>query len=82
MSTNNNSDNINPFQVALKQLEEAAKILKLDNGMHQILANPKRVLTVSIPTKMDDGTIKVFTGFRSQHNDARGPCKGGIRYHP
>ena len=50
--------------------------------MHQVLANPKRVLTVSIPTRMDDGTIKVFTGFRSQHNDARGPCKGGIRYHP
>ena len=82
MSTNNNSDDINPFQVALKQLEEAAEILKLDSGIHQVLANPKRVLTVSIPTKMDDGSIKVFTGFRSQHNDARGPCKGGIRYHP
>ena len=82
MSTNNNSDDINPFQVALKQLEEAAEILKLDSGIHQVLANPKRVLTVSIPTKMDDGSIRVFTGFRSQHNDARGPCKGGIRYHP
>ena len=82
MSTNNNSGDINPFQVALKQLEEAAEILKLDNGIHQVLANPKRVLTVSIPTKMDDGSINVFTGFRSQHNDARGPCKGGIRYHP
>ena len=73
---------INPFEVALKQLDEAAKLIKLDNGMHQVLAHPKRVLTVSIPIRMDDGEIKVFTGFRSQHNDARGPFKGGIRYHP
>jgi glutamate dehydrogenase (NAD(P)+) len=73
---------INPFEVALKQLDEAAKLIKLDSGMQQILAHPKRVLTVSIPTKMDNGEIKVFTGFRSQHNDARGPFKGGIRYHP
>jgi glutamate dehydrogenase/leucine dehydrogenase len=50
--------------------------------MLEILANPKRILTVSIPTRMDDGSIKVFTGYRSQHNDARGPHKGGIRYHP
>ncbi|HKX97202.1 MAG TPA: Glu/Leu/Phe/Val dehydrogenase, partial [Candidatus Nitrosocosmicus sp.] len=73
---------INPFEVALTQLEEASNILNLDKGMLQILSNPKRILTVSIPTKMDDGSIRVFTGFRSQHNDARGPCKGGIRYHP
>lgn len=73
---------INPFEVALRQLDEAAKLIKLDSGMQQILAHPKRVLTVSIPTKMDNGEIKVFTGFRSQHNDARGPFKGGIRYHP
>lgn len=76
------SESINPFEVALKQLETAAKYLDLDSGYHQILANPKRVLTVSLPVKMDDGSIRVFTGFRSQHNDARGPCKGGIRYHP
>ncbi|HEX5977982.1 MAG TPA: Glu/Leu/Phe/Val dehydrogenase [Nitrososphaeraceae archaeon] len=73
---------INPFEVALKQLAEAAKIIDLDNGMHEILSHPKRVLTVAIPTRMDNGEIKVFTGFRSQHNDARGPFKGGIRYHP
>ena len=73
---------INPFEVALRQLDEAAKLIKLDSGMQQILAHPKRVLTVSIPTRMDNGEIKVFTGFRSQHNDARGPFKGGIRYHP
>lgn len=76
------SSTINPFEVALKQLDEAAKLINLDNGLHQVLAHPKRVLTVSIPTKMDSGEIKVFTGFRSQHNDARGPYKGGIRYHP
>lgn len=76
------SATINPFEVALKQLDEAAKIIKLDKGLHQVLAHPKRVLTVSLPVKMDNGEIHVFTGFRSQHNDARGPYKGGIRYHP
>jgi glutamate dehydrogenase (NAD(P)+) len=73
---------INPFETALKQLDEAAKLIKLDDGLHQVLAHPKRVLTVSLPIRIDNGTIKVFTGFRSQHNDARGPYKGGIRYHP
>lgn len=73
---------IDPWQNALKQLASAAKILKLDPGVHEILASPKKVLTVSLPIKMDDGRIKVFTGFRSQHNDFRGPFKGGIRYHP
>ena len=73
---------INPFEVALKQLDEAAKLIKLDKGLHQVLASPKRVLTVSLPVKMDNGEIRVFTGFRSQRNDARGPYKGGIRYHP
>ena len=77
-----NMATINPFEVALKQLDEAANLIKLDAGMHEILVHPKRVLTVSIPTRMDNGKIKVFTGFRSQHNDARGPFKGGIRYHP
>ncbi|HET7344859.1 MAG TPA: Glu/Leu/Phe/Val dehydrogenase, partial [Nitrososphaeraceae archaeon] len=71
-----------PFEVALEQLDEAAKLIKLDNGIHKILAHPKRVLTVSVPIRMDNGEITVFTGFRSQHNDARGPYKGGIRYHP
>ncbi len=80
--SSNVSEKINIFQVALKQLEEAAKILNLDKGMFDVLAHPKRVLTVSIPVKMDDGSMKVFTGYRSQHNDARGPYKGGMRYHP
>jgi glutamate dehydrogenase/leucine dehydrogenase len=76
------SATINPFEVALKQLDEAANLVKLDKGLHQVLAHPKRVLTVSLPVKMDSGEVHVFTGFRSQHNDARGPYKGGIRYHP
>ena len=76
------SNTINPFENALTQLSETAKIIGLDDGLHQILACPKRVLTVSLPVRMDNGEIKVFIGFRSQHNDARGPFKGGIRYHP
>ena len=72
----------NPFENALEQLRIAAEYLKLDDGLHQILANPKRQLTVSLPVKMDNGKTKVFTGYRVQYNDARGPFKGGIRYHP
>jgi glutamate dehydrogenase/leucine dehydrogenase len=72
----------NPFENALEQLRIAAGYLKLEEGIHQILANPKRELKVSLPVKMDNGKIQVFTGFRVQHNDARGPFKGGIRYHP
>jgi glutamate dehydrogenase/leucine dehydrogenase len=72
----------NPFENALEQLRIAAEYLKLEDGIHQILANPKRQLTVSLPVKMDDGDTKVFTGYRVQYNDARGPFKGGIRYHP
>ena len=72
----------NPFENALEQLRIAAEHLKLDEGIHQMLAHPKRQLTVSLPVKMDGGDTKVFTGFRVQYNDARGPFKGGIRYHP
>lgn len=82
MSETAGDNTINPFAVALNQLGEAARIVGLDKGMHDILAHPKRVLTVSIPTRMDNNEIHVFTGFRSQHNDALGPHKGGIRYHP
>jgi len=57
-------------------------MMKLDPNVHEILKYPKRVLCVNVPVKMDDGTVKVFQGFRSQHNDALGPFKGGIRYHP
>src|SRR5438093_2301585 len=82
MTGSSTASAINPYQTAIQQLDEASKLIKLDNGMRQVLANPKRVLTVSLPVKMDNNEITVFTGFRSQHNDARGPYKGGIRYHP
>lgn len=71
----------NPFANAMSQLDKAAKIMNLDKGVHEVLRQPDRVLTVSIPVKMDNGEVKVFTGFRSQFNDAMGPYKGGIRYH-
>ena len=73
---------LNPFVMAQEQLDAAAKILKLDPGMHAFLREPMRELHVSLPVRMDDGTVKVFKGFRVQYNDARGPCKGGIRFHP
>ena len=82
MSKSDKDVTLNPFEIALKQLDEAANLINLESGMRDVLANPKRVLTVSLPVKMDNGKIQVFTGFRSQHNDARGPFKGGIRYHP
>jgi len=72
----------NPWQMTLSQLDEVAKEINLDEDIHQILRHPKRCLTVSIPIQMDNGKIKVFTGFRVQHNVTRGPAKGGIRYHP
>ncbi|MGH9774107.1 MAG: Glu/Leu/Phe/Val family dehydrogenase [Candidatus Acidiferrales bacterium] len=75
-------EELNPFRIAQIQFDISAEHLKLDPGLRQVLRTPKRVLEVSIPTKMDNGQIKVFTGFRVQHNIARGPAKGGIRYHP
>src|ERR1700747_1465993 len=75
-------EDLNPFRIAQIQFDMAAEFLKLDQGLRQILRTPKRVLEVSIPTKMDNGQVKVFSGYRVQHNVARGPAKGGIRYHP
>jgi len=72
----------NPWQMTLSQLDEVAREINLDESIHQILRYPKRCLTVSIPIQMNNGKIKVFTGFRVQHNVTRGPAKGGIRYHP
>lgn len=72
----------NPFESAQKQLREVQAILKLDENIFTQLLHPKRVIEFSLPIKMDDGSVKVFTGFRSQYNDARGPFKGGIRFHP
>lgn len=72
----------NPFQAAQRQLLEANEHLKLDDGILQQLLFPKRVVEVRIPVRMDSGNIETFTGFRSEHNNARGPYKGGIRYAP
>lgn len=71
-----------PFAIAQRQFETAADLLHLDTNLRDLLRTCKRELTVSIPVKMDDGTIRVFQGFRVQHNVARGPAKGGLRYHP
>lgn len=71
----------NPFENALTQLNKAAAVMNLPADIKAILSAPKRLLTVSIPVKMDSGDIKVFTAYRSQYNDALGPFKGGIRYH-
>lgn len=67
---------------AKKQLYKAAREIKLDSNLLKILEKPKRILKVSIPIKLDNGKIKVFIGFRCQYNDAKGPTKGGVRYHP
>src|SRR5271155_4309407 len=75
-------EDLNPYRISQMQFDIAAEYLKLDAGLRQVLRTPKRVLEVSIPVKMDNGQIKVFTGYRVQHNIARGPAKGGIRYHP
>lgn len=72
----------NPFHIAQRQLDEAAKILKLDSAIHELLRWPVREMHVTLPVKMDDGSTKVFHGFRVQYNDSRGPTKGGIRFHP
>ena len=74
-------DNIDPFENVLKQLDKVNKVLKLDEGLYEALKKPKRFLEVNVPVIMDNGNVKVFTGYRCQYNDARGPTKGGIRYH-
>jgi glutamate dehydrogenase/leucine dehydrogenase len=75
-------EDLNPYRISQLQFDLAAEQLKLDAGLRQVLRAPKRVLEVSVPTKMDNGQVRVFTGYRVQHNLARGPAKGGIRYHP
>jgi len=72
----------NPYEAALRQLDVAAERLHLDPGIHEILKRPMRAFMVNIPVAMDDGSVRVFTGYRVQYNDALGPTKGGIRYHP
>ncbi len=77
-----NKKTYNPFETAQEQFDRAADLLELDQATRDLLRNPLREFHFSIPIRMDDGTMKVFKGFRVQHNDARGPAKGGIRFHP
>jgi len=76
------TEDLNPFRIAMQQFDTAATKLKLENGMREVLRSPRRALSLHLPIKMDNGNVKVFEGFRVQHNNSRGPCKGGIRYHP
>jgi glutamate dehydrogenase (NAD(P)+) len=76
------SDRDNPFRIAQQQFDKAAELLDLPQSIREVLRVPQRELTVNFPVKMDDGTTKVYTGYRVQHNLGRGPVKGGIRYHP
>ncbi|MAE46240.1 MAG: amino acid dehydrogenase [Planctomycetes bacterium] len=75
-------DEYNPFLSMARGFDEAADILALDEGLREVLRQPERELKVALPILMDDGTVKVFTGYRVQHNFLRGPCKGGIRFSP
>ena len=76
------TENLNPFAIAQAQLDEAAEVLGLDENMHQFLRQPMREFHFTIPVRMDDGGVRTFNGYRVQYNDARGPAKGGIRFHP
>jgi len=76
------TEEMNPYQIALRQLAHVAGILGLDDSIHGILQKPKRELTVNFPVNMEAGGTRMFTGYRVQHNTSRGPAKGGLRFHP
>ncbi len=76
------SSALNPFDIAQAQFDEAAELLGLDPGMREILRWPRREYRFTIPVKMEEGGTRIFHGYRVQYNDARGPCKGGLRWHP
>ncbi len=76
------AETINPFQMAQRQFDGVAKQLNLDPQVSEVLRWPSREFSFTIPVHMDDGSMRVFRGFRVQHSDVRGPCKGGIRWHP
>lgn len=75
-------DRGNLFEIAMRQIEKAAKLVKLDGDVWQILQQPKNEILVNFPVRMDNGTIQLFKGYRVQHNNILGPYKGGMRYHP
>ena len=73
---------LNVFEIAQLQVKNACDKLGTEPAVYELLKNPQRVMEFNFPVKMDDGTIKTFTGYRSQHNNACGPYKGGLRFHP
>jgi glutamate dehydrogenase (NAD(P)+) len=73
---------INPFEIVRKQVDKCARVLKLDPDVTEVLKNPMRELHLALPVRMDNGSTKLFKGYRVQYNDAKGPTKGGIRFHP
>ena len=75
-------ETLNLFEIAKTRFETAADVIGLPRDVREVMIQPKRQLIVSIPVRMDSGEIRVFEGYRVQHNIARGPAKGGIRYHP
>lgn len=75
------TDTLNPLQAAQLQIKKACEKLKLEPAVYEILKDPQRFIEISIPIKMDDGSLKVFKGYRSAHNHALGPSKGGVRFH-
>ena len=82
MENKNVKESLNPFEIAQRQVKTACDKLGADPAVYEILKTPARVIEVSFPVRLDNGTIKTFTGFRSQHNNACGPFKGGLRFHP
>ena len=82
MSHSATKETLNPFEIARKQVKTACDRLNADPAVYEILKSPQRVLEVTFPVKLDNGTVKTFTGYRSQHNNAVGPYKGGVRFHP
>jgi len=76
------AETLNPFEIAQQQLDAAAKLLKLDPATHELLRWPRREYKFTLPVRMDNGKVKVFHAYRVQYNDARGPNKGGLRWHP
>ena len=75
-------EELDPFKISQEELDSAAEVMGLNKTAHAILREPKRIITVNIPVRMRDGETRLFNGFRVLYNDARGPGKGGIRYHP
>ena len=76
------ANSFNPFHMAQRQFDGVADMLELDEATRALLREPLREYSFGVPVRMDDGSVQVYRGFRVQHNDARGPCKGGIRFHP